>query len=112
MDKYGDVAAIKVVDLEDDVILISTDGIIIRIKADSIRECARPSKGVRVMRVDGVENKVVTLARAPHDENEVDSDVEIEEDGDAESAEDMTDSAAEEAEIARDNAQAAENPEE
>ena len=112
VDKYGDVAAIKVVDLEDDVILISTDGIIIRIKADSIRECARPSKGVRVMRVDGVENKVVTLARAPHDENEVDSDVEIEEDGDAESAEDMTDSAAEEAEIARDNAQAAENPEE
>ena len=44
VDKYGDVAAIKVVDLDDDVILISADGVIIRIQADSIRECARPSK--------------------------------------------------------------------
>ena len=67
--KYGDVAAIKVVDLEDDVIIISDDGIIIRIKADSIRLCARPSKGVVVMKVkDG--SKVVTLARAPHEEEE------------------------------------------
>ena len=39
-------AAIKVVDLDDDVILISADGVIIRIQASSIRECARPSKGV------------------------------------------------------------------
>lgn len=65
--KYGDVAAIKVVDLEDDIIIISDDGIIIRIQADSIRICARPSKGVVVMKVkDG--SKVVTLARAPHEE--------------------------------------------
>lgn len=67
--KYGDVAAIKVVDLEDDIIIISDDGIIIRIQADSIRLCARPSKGVVVMKVkDG--SKVVTLARAPHEEEE------------------------------------------
>lgn len=70
VDKYGDVAAIKVVDLDDDIILISSDGIIIRIKADSIRICARPSKGVRVMKVTGEGNKVVTLARAPHEEEE------------------------------------------
>ena len=69
VDKYGDVAAIKVVDLDDDVILISADGVIIRIQADSIRECARPSKGVRVMRI-GEDNKVVTLARAPHEEED------------------------------------------
>ena len=87
--KYGDVAAIKVVDLDDDVILISTDGVIIRIKADSIRECARPSKGVRVMRVNGEDNKVVTLARAPHDDDEVDSDAEIEDEDGAEAPEDM-----------------------
>ena len=69
VEKYGDVAAIKVVDLDDDVILISADGVIIRIQADSIRECARPSKGVRVMRI-GEDNKVVTLARAPHEEED------------------------------------------
>ena len=50
-EKYGDVAAIKVVDLEDDIILISEEGIIIRILASSIRVCARPSKGVRVMKL-------------------------------------------------------------
>lgn len=73
--KYGEVAAIKVVDLEDDIILISEDGIIIRIAAESIRICARPSKGVRVMRIQEG-NRLVTLARAPHDEEEELSDVE------------------------------------
>ena len=65
VDKYGDVAAIKVVDLTDDVILISSDGILIRIPADSIRICARPSKGVRVMRVtEG--SRVVTPVSYTH----------------------------------------------
>ncbi len=65
IDKYGKVAAIKVVDLDDDVIIISQEGIIIRIAAESIRLCARPSKGVTVMKV-GEGDKVVTLARSPH----------------------------------------------
>lgn len=87
--KYGDVASIKVVDPEDDIIIISSDGVIIRIHAASIRVCARPSKGVRVMRVDGIENRVVTLARAPHDDEEETDDSLIEDDGTAESAEDL-----------------------
>ncbi len=81
-ERFGDVAAIKVVDLEDDIILISEDGVIIRIAASSIRVCARPSKGVRVMKLSEG-SKVVTLARAPHEEDEVD-DIEIEDDGTAE----------------------------
>ena len=81
-ERFGDVAGIKVVDPEDDVILISEDGIIIRIQASSIRVCARPSKGVRVMKLQEG-SRVVTLARAPHEEDEVD-DVEIEDDGSAE----------------------------
>jgi len=66
-DKYGKVAAIKSVDLDDDIILISNDGVIIRIEANSIRICSRTSKGVRVMKVSN-ESKVVTLSRAPHEE--------------------------------------------
>ena len=84
VDKYGDVAAIKVVDLDDDIILISADGIIIRIQANSIRVCARPSKGVRVMKIVGEGNKVVTLSRAPHEEGENE---EIEEELEAETSE-------------------------
>ncbi len=69
IDKYGEVAAIKVVDLDDDVIIISQDGIIIRIAAESIRVCSRPSKGVTVMKV-GEGDKVVTVARVPHEVDE------------------------------------------
>lgn len=79
--KYGDVAAIKVVDLEDDLILIADDGVIIRIEASSVRICARPSKGVRVMKLSEGSH-VTTIARAPHDEDE--ETAEIEDDGTAE----------------------------
>ncbi len=66
---YGNVAAIKVVDREDDIILISSSGIVIRIHADTIRECARPSKGVLLMRVtEG--SRVVTVARTARSEEE------------------------------------------
>lgn len=83
VDKYGDIAAIKSVNLDDDIIIISSDGIIIRIQANTIRECARPSKGVRVMKVTG-ESKVVTIARAPHEE-------ESSEDSESENSEDSSD---------------------
>lgn len=63
----GEVAAIRVVDDGDDVIIINDAGVIIRIAANEIRECARPSKGVRVMKIeDG--GKVVAIARVPHEE--------------------------------------------
>ena len=69
VNKYGDIAAIKVVNLDDDIIIISQDGIIIRIAAETIRVCARPAKGVTLMRV-GEGDRVVTVARAPHEEEE------------------------------------------
>ena len=85
VEKYGNVAAIKVVDLDDDIILIADDGVIIRIEAGSIRICARPSKGVRVMKVNEG-SKVITMARAPHDDEEEIS--AVEDDGTAEEGED------------------------
>lgn len=77
VEKYGDVAAIKVVNLDDDIIIISQEGIIIRIAAESIRVCSRPSKGVTVMKVNG-DDKVVTIARAPHEAEEENSETENE----------------------------------
>ena len=85
VEKYGNVAAIKVVDLDDDIILIADDGVIIRIEAGSFRICARPSKGVRVMKVNEG-SKVITMARAPHDDEEEIS--AVEDDGTAEEGED------------------------
>ena len=71
-EQFGDVAAIKVVDPGDDIILIASDGVIIRMSADEVRLCRRPSKGVRVMRVDEGA-RIVSLARAPHEEESDDN---------------------------------------
>ncbi len=67
--KYGSVAAVSVVGNDEDIIMISSDGIIIRIPADQVSTFARPSKGVRVMKVSEGE-KVVTLACVERDESE------------------------------------------
>ena len=83
--KYGDVAALTVVPLEDDVILIADNGVIIRILASTIRVCSRPAKGVTVMKIKG-DDKVVSVSGAPHDEEEAQA---AENDENAESAEDM-----------------------
>ncbi|MDY5949223.1 MAG: DNA gyrase C-terminal beta-propeller domain-containing protein, partial [Oscillospiraceae bacterium] len=68
-EKNGDVAAVTSVSDENDIILISSDGIIIRIPADGISKFARPSKGVRVMRVSEGE-KIVTLTPVEREEDE------------------------------------------
>ncbi len=63
----GHVCGIKVVDETDDIILISSEGIIIRILASDIRVMGRIAKGVRVMRVSEG-NSVVAFTRAEHDD--------------------------------------------
>ncbi|MGN0608735.1 MAG: DNA gyrase subunit A [Oscillospiraceae bacterium] len=67
-EEKGNVCGIKVVDDTDDIILISNDGVIIRIRANDIRVMGRYATGVKVMRVgEGV--KVVSFTRAEHDES-------------------------------------------
>ncbi len=68
-DVRGHVCNIKIVDEEDDIILVSSDGIIIRILASDIRVMGRIAKGVRVMKVNEGAN-VVAFTRAEHDESE------------------------------------------
>ncbi len=71
-EQYGDVAALRVVNEEDDIVIISSDGVIIRIPVNSISIFARPSKGVRVMKVKDGE-RVVTLTDIEHSDEETDS---------------------------------------
>ena len=67
-DIRGHVCGIKIVDESEDIILVSSDGIIIRILASDIRVMGRIAKGVRVMRVnEGAQ--VVAFTRAEHDDN-------------------------------------------
>ncbi len=67
-EERGDVCGIKVVDETDDIMLISSDGIIIRIRTSDVRIMGRIAKGVRVMRVS--ENgRVVAFTRTEHEED-------------------------------------------
>ena len=80
-DKYGKVAMIAPVTDDNDVIMITTDGIVIRTHADQISTFKRPSKGVRVMKVNDGE-KLATLSivdRVADDEADIQSPEEAEE---------------------------------
>ena len=88
--KNGGVCGIKVVDDEDDIIMISTDGVVIRIIACDISIMGRYSKGVRLMRVSE-DGKVVAFTRTEHEEDAEISEVE------QASAEDIAQAAEEEA---------------
>ena len=69
---YGDkghVAGVKVVNDEDDIILISVEGIIIRMHVADINVQSRYGSGVRVMRL-GEGDRVVTVARTERSDEE------------------------------------------
>lgn len=66
-EEKGYVCGIKVVDESDDIIMISDDGIIIRIRVSDIRIMSRYGTGVKLMRVSG-DVKVATFTRTEHDD--------------------------------------------
>ena len=68
-DKTGPLAALLMVQPEEDIMVITDDGTIIRVPAETIRQTGRAAQGVRIMRVaEG--SKIVDVARAmPEEEN-------------------------------------------
>lgn len=74
-EEKGHVVGIKVVDDDDDLIMISSDGVIIRIRVSDVSKMSRYGSGVRVMKLKD-NDQVVTMARAEHDLNEEISEVE------------------------------------
>lgn len=68
--QYGKVAMIAPVTENEDVIMITSDGIVIRTHVDQISTFLRPSKGVKVMRVNDGE-KVATISVVDRFEDEL-----------------------------------------
>ena len=94
-EEKGYVCGIKVVDETDDIILISNDGIIIRIRCADVRIMGRYATGVKVMKVAD-ESRVVSFTRAEHDEEaEVET---VDQPSEEEIAQDMANAQAEEIE--------------
>ena len=85
----GDIVDMAKVTGDEDILLITSDGTIIRTPVDQIRTMGRSTQGVRVMRVaDGV--KVVAFATAPHEE-EKDENADVTETAAENTSEDTTD---------------------
>ena len=68
-DKTGPVAAVKVVQESDDVLVVSDDGVIIRMEAAGISVLGRATQGVRIMRLsEGA--RVISVALTDRAESE------------------------------------------
>jgi len=68
-EKTGNLIGAMVVAEDDEVFLINSDGIIIRINAGDVSVLGRTTQGVRIMRVDE-DAKIVTMARAIREEDD------------------------------------------
>lgn len=68
-EKTGPVAGLSIVDTDNDVMIITDDGVIIRTPVEEIRTCGRGSQGVIVMRT-GEDVKVISIARTDREEED------------------------------------------
>ncbi|NOZ81378.1 MAG: DNA gyrase subunit A [DPANN group archaeon] len=69
-ERNGKVVAIRPVDEEDEMMIISRSGIIIRIPVRSVSKIGRNTQGVRIMRLKK-DDQVVSAARVIHEEQEI-----------------------------------------
>ena len=69
IDRTGNVVGAEIVDEDDEIMLINSEGIIIRVKAADISELKRSAQGVKIMRVEEDEH-IVSMARVIPEEDE------------------------------------------
>jgi len=87
-EQYGLVAGIKKIYDDDDIILISSAGIIIRLSGDDVRECARPSRGVRLIKLnEGDKVIAITSVKKMSEQEETGSEENTDSNNGAETAE-------------------------
>ena len=67
--KTGNLVCLRMCTDDEDIMLVRDDGVIIRVPAKDISVISRNTQGIRLMRVDD-EHRVVSIARAPHNEEE------------------------------------------
>lgn len=67
-DKTGALIGAMVVNEQDEILLINSDGIIIRIRADEVSKLGRTTQGVKIMRV-GEDSNIIALAKVVRGED-------------------------------------------
>ncbi len=79
-EQTGRLAGISTVTDEDDIMLITDAGVIIRLHTSDISTYSRVTKGVRLMRLDD-DVKIVSLARTEREEDEEEAETQLEAEG-------------------------------
>lgn len=79
--KTGSLIGAMVVDKDDEILLINSDGIIIRIRANEISELGRATQGVKIMKV-GDETKIVSMAKVIKEDDDKGDESKDDEDND------------------------------
>ena len=69
-EKTGKLVAIRVVNFEDDLLAMTSEGVVIRMAAGSIRICGRASQGVILVKV-GEGGHVIDVALTEKEEEEL-----------------------------------------
>ncbi|MBR5250963.1 MAG: DNA gyrase subunit A, partial [Clostridia bacterium] len=70
--KTGKLVNLKLVNPEDDIMIISASGVVIRMATQSISKIGRDTLGVRVMKFKTAEEKVVCVANTPAEAEDID----------------------------------------
>lgn len=78
-EKTGKLVNMKLVDENEDIIIIADNGTMIRIIANQVSKIGRATQGVRIMRIKDDDSKVVSMALTPHDDDAEYDAVEIDE---------------------------------
>ncbi len=68
-DKTGNLVNLKLIDPQNDVMLIANNGVVIRVRAQDISKIGRDTMGVRIMKFKG-EAEVVSVSESPVQEEE------------------------------------------
>lgn len=90
-DKNGNLVSMKVVTGEEDVMIITTGGVLIRMAVSDISTMGRSTQGVRLIKLNESDNEfVATVAKVEKEDEEVE-DVEMTEEGQQASSENDTD---------------------
>ncbi|MBC1370208.1 DNA gyrase subunit A [Listeria welshimeri] len=77
-EKNGNLVAMKTVTGEEDLMLMTVSGVLIRFEIDTVSQTGRSAMGVKLIRLDENE-KVATVAKVPKEEDEVELEEEIDE---------------------------------
>ena len=74
-DKTGNLVALKVVNDEDDLMIINVSGITLRMHVSDIRVMGRATQGVKLINLEKRGDTIASICRVPREDEEEEADV-------------------------------------